>query len=212
MNALLTALLTITTVSATPTATPTKPYFIEMASKGLVRYALQHTVSGANEKQASSVAGEIVDSLLSPPQATKILHGAASYYVMNGPTMAATDASKLATQASKFYNSLHTQPVYESFISNVGQQTTLFDVEGAFNQLQDKIASLGQVHSSRATEVAGQIDQLYSSLKAQPAGAAAIETGRGILKEVGKDFDIDTKKFKQKMDDAKANILNAINQ
>lgn len=217
MFSLVSALLAATAVSATPTngvtsqtPAPSKPYFVQQASSGMVQFAVNHRKSGVPEAKASTVAASIVDSLLAPTQATQLLHGAASYYVMSGTTIDGTDASTLADKASSYYDQLRTQSGYKAFASNVAAQTTLFDVSGAFDAAQNKIASVGGAHATGATKVADKVGGIYSSLKADTAGSEAVATAKALLYRVGTDFDVDVKKVSEKVGNAKAVVLDAI--
>lgn len=213
MFSVISALLTISSVSATPTAptpAPSKPYFMEQASKGLLKFAVDNRKSGVPESKASAVAAPIVDSILAQPQATNLIQSAASYYVMSGPTLAGTAASSLADKASSYYDQVRTEAGYKAFASNFAAQTTLFDFDGALSKIQDKATSVGNAHSTRATQLAGALEGIYSSLKADAAGSEAVATGKALAYRVGTDFDIDLKKLTQKVSDAKNQVLDAI--
>lgn len=184
-----------------------KPYIMQKASDAMVNYAVNYRKTDVPVSQASSAAAEIVDKVLAQPQATELAKSAVSYLAANGPTVDGAAARQAATKASSFYDEIATKPAYTQFANELAQKTSLFDVNRAFNDAQEKLAAVGNQHNDKARNAVVRANAAYRQLALDPNGAEAIKTGRELAGRVAKDFQVDTSKVNSKFARAKSNLL-----
>lgn len=187
-----------------------QPYIMQKASDAMVNYAVKYRNTHVADVEASSAAAQVVASILAPSQATDLVKSAASYYAINGPVVSGQQAEALASKASSYYDELATKPAYKSFAALVAEKTPLFDISRAASDAQNLANSIATKQPQRANKALVQATKVYSSLKSDPAGAGAIETGKSLAKKVASDFQVDSEKVKSNFRQAKQDFVNLL--
>lgn len=186
------AALASTALAAEPTQAPARPYYMDVASKAMVNYALRYKHEFVPEAVASSQASHVVDQIMKQPQATVLVQSAISHVASNGPTMAPSQMLSLANQAQQIYDGAAKKPEYQSYAKYVQSAAKNFNVPKATGDAQRLIDQYGGGGKKRYPKQAGRainkVNMAVVQVTQDPHGQAAYQTAKSVGKGLAADF------------------------
>lgn len=185
--------LTATVLAAEPTqATEPRPYYMDMASKAMVNYAMRYKHVGVPESVASSQASYAVEQILKQPQATAIVEGAISHVGNNGPTMDPSQMLSLANQAHQMYEGAAKKPGYTNYAQYVRSAAKNFNIAKATDDAQVLIEKYGnggkQRYPVHAKHAISKANVALAQVTEDPQGQAAYQTAKIVGNKLAVDF------------------------
>lgn len=175
------------TSSESSATASSRPWILDQARSVFVENAIDIRSKGVPASKASSVAAEIFDAAVQPPQYTSLAVDAAGMYFQNGDKPDPSQLYDFATKASSAYEDIHNELGYWSLVNYVHSEGTVFDKEH-LKPTGEPVWQNNTSALSRLNAEQSRLTSIYSSLQAHPTGSMALETLSAVGSKYVHDF------------------------